>query len=171
MNEGAEYAQAPVSVGKIASDGKLSQDKEERGPLVMAVAQQTVAPAAAAPKQIGEWFWRFLAAVMLATIAWILWVMYQINPQPLITNAAFEAAASARASQAAKGVIAPAPADGSAPVAAAAPGQADPAKAAEPAPAEAKAPPPEPKAPPVNVERLKLSDSIETPIPERGKKK
>jgi hypothetical protein len=32
-------------------------------------------------------------------------------------------------------------------------------------------PPAEPKEPPVNVERLKFADSIETPIPERGKKK
>jgi hypothetical protein len=36
---------------------------------------------------------------------------------------------------------------------------------------ETKVEPPEPKTPPVNVEKLKLSDSIETPIPERGKKK
>jgi hypothetical protein len=29
----------------------------------------------------------------------------------------------------------------------------------------------EPKEPPVNAERLRLADSIETPIPERGRKK
>jgi hypothetical protein len=104
------------------------------------------------PKHIGEWFWRFLALVMLATVGWIVWIIYQINPQPLITNAAFEAAAKARAaSQDAKGVITPAVAEA-------------PKPAAEPPKAE-------PKEPPVNVERLRLADSIETPIPERGKKK
>jgi hypothetical protein len=144
----------------------------------MVAAEQTVAPQAA-PKQIGEWFWRFLALVMLLSTAWVVWIIYQINPNPLITNAAYEAAASARASQAAKGVIAPAPtapavapADVSAPAAtpASAAVGADPAKSGAPAP-ETKEAPPEPRLPPVNVEKLKLSDSIETPIPERGKKK
>lgn len=117
----------------------------------MTAAEQTVAPGGAAPKpqkMIGEWFWRFLAVVMLATVAWVLWIIYQINPQPLITNAGFEAAAKARASQDARGTIKPA------------------AHAPKPpaAPAEA-------KEPPVNAERLKFADSIETPIPERGKQK
>jgi len=114
--------------------------------------QVTAAPQR--PKHIGEWFWRFLALVMLATIGWVVWIIYQINPQPLITNAAFEAAAKARAaSQDAKGVITPAAAVAEAPK-----------PAAEPPKTEA-------KEPPVNVERLRLADSIETPIPERGKKK
>jgi len=121
----------------------------------MASAEQTDAPAAATKQYVGEWFWRFLALVMLATIGWVIWIIYQINPQPLVTEAAFKAAAKAKAaSQDAKGVITPAP------------------QAAVEAPKPvAVAPPPEPKEPPVNVERLKLTDSIETPIPERGKKK
>jgi len=126
----------------------------------MSAAEKPAEQKAAAPrrpKHIGEWFWRFLALVMLATVGWIVWIIYQINPQPLITNAAFEAAAKARAaSQDAKGVIAPAPA------------QAVVAEAPKPA---AEPPKAEPKEPPVNVERLRLADSIETPIPERGKKK
>ena len=145
----------------------------------MAAAEQTVEPRVAAPRQIGEWFWRFLALVMLLSTAWVVWIIYQINPNPLITNAAYEAAASARASQAAKGVIAPAsgtvpvaPASGTSSASAPAAGAADPSKPGATAPvAEAKEAPPEPKVPPVNVEKLKLSDSIETPIPERGKKK
>ena len=75
----------------------------------MAVAEQTVAPPVAPVRQIGEWFWRFLALVMIVATAWVCWIIYQINPNPLVTHAAFEAAASARASQASKGVIAPAP--------------------------------------------------------------
>jgi len=119
---------------------------------------------------VGEWFWRFLAVVMLATVGWVLWIMYQINPQPLITAAGFEAAAKARASQGAKGVITPA-------AVVAAPAADAGMQGAASAPAEAAKPPMQaqpaaaPKEPPVNPERLKFADSIETPIPERGKKK
>ncbi len=134
-------------------------------------ADDTVAPAAPKPqKMVGEWFWRFLAVVMLMTVGWVVWIIYQINPQPLITPAGFEAAAKARASQDAKGLI-----KSAAPVAAPAAESAPPAETPKPAaeapkaPAEASAA--APKEPPVNVERLRLADSIETPIPERGKKK
>ena len=123
----------------------------------MTAAQQTAAPAGApnpptASKPfVGEWFWRFFALIMLATVAWIVWILYQLNPQPLVTDAAFEAAAKARAaSQDAKGVISP-------------------AGAQAPKPAVERTA--EPKEPPVNIERLRLADSIETPFPERGKKK
>jgi hypothetical protein len=126
----------------------------------MSAVPQTADPGVAArkpQKMIGEWFWRFLAVVMLVTVGWVLWIINQINPQPLITIAGVEAAANARASQDAKGKITPA---GSVRA-----GSAQ-AEAAKPptAPAEA-------KEPPVNVERLRFADSIETPIPERGKKK
>jgi hypothetical protein len=136
----------------------------------MTAAQPTADPGEAAPepqKMIGEWFWRFLAAVMVLTVGWVLWIIYQMNPQPLITPAGFAAAAKARASQDAKGVITPA----AAPVTAAPAG--DSSGQAAPAPAEAAKPPAAPavpKEPPVNVERLRFADSIETPIPERGKK-
>ncbi len=136
----------------------------------MTAAQQTADPgdAAAKPqKMIGEWFWRFLAVVMLVVVGWILWIIYQINPQPLITPAGFAAAAKARASQDAKGVITPA----AAPVTAAT--AVDRSAQAASAQAETAKPPAAPaaaKEPPVNVERLRFSDSIETPIPERGKK-
>jgi hypothetical protein len=124
-------------------------------------AEDTVAPAASAAKpqkMVGEWFWRFLAVVMLVVVGWVLWIMYQINPQPLVTPAGFEAAAKARASQDARGKISPA---------APAP---ELAKAAAPAAAAEAKEPTAPKEPPVNVEKLRLADSIETPIPERGKK-
>ena len=124
----------------------------------MAAAEQTAPPVAAAPKPqklIGEWFWRFLAVIMLATVGWVLWIIYQINPQPLVTSAGFEAAAKARASQGIKGRITPA---------------AKPESAAAPA-VEPAQPAPAPKEPPVNAERLKFSNSIETPIPERGGQK
>ncbi len=86
--------------------------------------------------RIDEWLWRFLAAVMLFTVAWSIWILYQLNPPPLIKIAAFEAAARANvnARQNSKGVIAPAIV-------------VKPAKEA-------------PKEPPINAERLKLSDSL-----------
>jgi hypothetical protein len=141
----------------------------------MTAAQQTADPGEAAPKaqkMIGEWFWRFLALIMVLTVGWVLWIIYQINPQPLITNAGFEAAAKARASQDAKGKITQV----ATPVAAApgaAPSAGDSSAQLASAQAEAVKPPATPaeaKAPPVNVERLRFADSIETPIPERGKK-
>ncbi len=92
---------------------------------------------------IGEWFWRFLAAVMLFAVGWTIWIFTQLNPPQLITPAAFEAAAKAKVDpqQSTQGVIAPAVA-------------ADPAKYL---PKEA------PKEPPVNAEKLKFSDSLSTP--------
>jgi hypothetical protein len=142
----------------------------------MTAAQQTAAPGAAPPKpqkMVGEWFWRFLAVVMLATVGWVVWIIYQINPQPLITKAGFEAAAKARASQDAKGVITPAaPAAAPAAVPAADTAMQGAASAqAEGVKPPVQAAPAEPKEPPVNPERLKFADTIETPIPERGKKK
>jgi hypothetical protein len=56
--------------------------------------------------KIGEWWWRFLAVVMLFAVGWAMWIFYQLNPSPLITNDAFEAAAKAK--QNAQGVISPA---------------------------------------------------------------
>jgi hypothetical protein len=98
---------------------------------------------------IGEWFWRFLAAAMLLSVGWVAWIAYQLNPAPLVTDLALQAAAKARASRSAGGLITPAP------------------QAVTPA-ATAPAAPQRP-APPVNVERLKLSDSIGSAIPGRAK--
>ena len=129
--------------------------------MASSAAEDTVTPEAAAPrpqKMVGEWFWRFLAVVMLITVGWVIWIIYQINPQPLVTPAGFEAAAKARASQDARGKITPAAPAPEAP------------KPAAPVPAAEAKEPVAPKEPPVNVEKLRLADSIETPIPERGKK-
>jgi len=58
--------------------------------------------------KVSEGFWRFLAAVMLFAVCWSLWILYQLNPPVVVTRAAFEAAAKARATQSAKGIIQPA---------------------------------------------------------------
>jgi len=94
--------------------------------------------------KLSEWMWRFLAAAMLFTVGWTIWILYQINPPSLITDAAFEAAAKARLNgtpgdrQNVHGIIMP------------------------PAPEE-------PKEPPVNPEKLKFSDTIAIPAPDAKK--
>jgi len=106
--------------------------------------------------KIGEWFWRFLAVVMMFAVGWTVWIIYQLNPPPLVMNAAFEAAAKAKGKgaysekQSAQGVIAPSAA----------------AESAAPQPAAA---PEAPKEPPVNPEKLKFSDSITLPDPNAKK--
>src|SRR6185503_12363398 len=62
--------------------------------------------------KLGEWMWRFLAIVMMFSVGWTVWIIYQLNPPPLVMNAAFEAAAKAKGKgpgekQSAQGVIAP----------------------------------------------------------------
>lgn len=92
--------------------------------------------------KVSEWLWRFLAAMMLFSVGWTMWIIYQLNPPPLITNAAFAAAAKAKANarQNAQGVIAPPPVSDSAPAA-----------------------PQAPKEPPINADKLKLTDSLSVP--------
>ena len=114
--------------------------------------------------KVGEWFWRFLAVVMLFAVGWTMWIIYQLNPPPLIMNAAFEAAAKAKGKEArgekqvTKGVIAQPGVTASAP---AEPGASSPAQT-EPAAGQ---PPAAPKEPPINPEKLKFSDSIALPVP------
>ena len=101
-------------------------------------------PALMGKIKLSEWIWRFLAAAMLFTVGWTLWILYQINPPSLITDAAFEAAATARLNgkpgdrQSVHGIITP-------------PG------------------PEAPKGPPVNPEKLKSSEPIAIPAPDAKK--
>ena len=122
--------------------------------------------------QIGEWFWRFLAAVMLFVFGWVVWIAIQISPPDMVLPAAYEAAAQGRASRNSAGSIGgggggvpvQAPAD-SKDSAGASPGiAAPPAAPVPPAPVMA------PAEPPVNLEKLRLAESIETPIFERPRR-
>ncbi len=112
--------------------------------------------------KLGEWMWRFLAVVMMFSVGWTIWIIYQLNPPPLITNAAFEAAAKAKGKgtsaekQSAQGVIAPS-------------GGADVASMPAEAPAAAPKAPEAPKEPPINPDKLKFSETIAPPVPP-GKK-
>jgi hypothetical protein len=99
-------------------------------------------PAQSTPPPSREWFWRVLAALMLVMACWVGWVAYQIAPVSVATPAAYHALTQARAAQNVQGLIRPA-------------GAAELARPAAPQPAR--------KAP-VDLERLRLADSIETPI-------
>jgi hypothetical protein len=59
--------------------------------------------APAAPAR--EWFWRILAGLMLLMAAWVAWVAYQIMPASLVTPAAYDALAQARAGNVQQGTI------------------------------------------------------------------
>ncbi len=114
----------------------------------------------------GEWFWRFLAIVMLIVVGWVVWIAIQISPPDMVLPAAYEAAAQGRASRNAAGTI------GAAPANAPAPGRSDStlaqgAPAVTPTPETPAAPPAEA---PVNLEKLRLAESIETPIMDRPRR-
>jgi hypothetical protein len=125
----------------------------------------------ASPGQIGEWFWRFLAVVMLVVIGWVVWIAIQISPPEMVLPAAYEAAAQGRASRSSGGAI------GVAGAAVPAPASADQAATAVPAPsapvpvvAAEPVKPAKPAEPPVNLEKLRMADTIETPIFERARR-
>jgi MSHA biogenesis protein MshN len=96
-----------------------------------------------------EWFWRIVSVLLLAAVGWVVWIAYQIRPQPIATDLAFKAATRVREPIAARPAAPMAP-----PVAA--PQAAPP----PPAPALEQAP-----------DSLKLARAIETPIGEpRGER-
>ena len=107
--------------------------------------QAAVVPGA---RSRGDWefLWRFIAVAMLFEIGWVVWIAIQVNPPGIVLPAAYEAAARALAARNAEGQI----------------------RSADPAPAAASAPaaPAVPREPPVNVEKLKFSETIESAIPE-----
>lgn len=121
----------------------------------MAGEQTPTVAQGSAGRMVSEWFWRFLASVMMVAVGWVAWIVYQLNPPPLATQAAYEAAARARASQTASGAIGTRPG-----AEAARPGT----ETAQPEKAAAQVA--EPDGPPVNVERLRLSDTIRTLLPQ-----
>ena len=126
------------------------------------------------PMQFGEWFWRFLAFVMIFVIGWVAWIAIQISPPDMILPAAYEAAAKGRASRNSAGpitgsaVVVPDQATTTAPVQASAEGS--PAVAGQPPAPAAPAAPATPAEPPVNLEKLRMADTIDTPIPDRPRR-
>src|SRR5258706_8975469 len=48
------------------------------------------------PSQGHEWFWRFLAVLLVAALAWVGWVIYQVQPRRIATDLGIAAGESAR---------------------------------------------------------------------------
>ena len=121
-------------------------------------------PASMSKTKIGEWLWRFLAIAMMFSVAWTVWIIYQLNPPPLVMSAAFEAAAKAKGrgapaeKQSAHGVIVPSAGADAASRAAETPAVAMPVSTVQ-------------KEAPVNLEKLKFSDTIVLPDPVPNTKK
>jgi len=92
----------------------------------------------------GEWFWRLVAALLLAALGWVGWVAYQLQPRTLATDQAFRAADLARSGPIVAVAAVPDPAPPATPVLlvqpvvqeAKAPAPAEPAPATAPAPAK-----------------------------------
>ncbi len=132
---------------------KMLQELDRRN--AMAGAEATPPPRQVKPvgpaRRSDEWFWRIIAVLVLAAVAWVGWVAYHLQPRtPLATDQALKAQALARKRAAAQ------PAPPSSPAApqpvASAPAISVP---------EAKAQPSE------SGEIFKLARAIETPITER----
>jgi len=118
-------------------------------------------------------FWRVMGAVMLVVVGWVIWVMWQIMPRPVVTDLAYQWLAKARTASQPAAVTAavPAPATESVPANAAAPPAPAPAApqpvAAGTAPIAAtvaKAAPPES----AKVDMLRLATELLTPISSRS---
>lgn len=137
---------------------KMLQDLDRRQALGSGAESRAVQPASQNPRH-REWFWRVVTVLLLAGVAWVAWMAYQILPRPLVTDLAFRAAEEARARPQAPVIridVKPKP-----PAEAAAPVVAAPPSAPEPvATAVEKAPP--------AAEPLKLAQEIETPLRPRA---
>ena len=109
---------------------------------------------------------------MLFVVAWVVWIAIQISPPEMVLPAAYEAAAQGRARNS-SGTIgtAQAPVQAQVAVQAAADAPAVSGLSTGAVPAETAAPAPVASAePPVNLEKLRRAESIETPIPERPRR-
>ena len=119
------------------------------------------------PKGGHEWFWRVVAALMLASVAWVAWVAVQLQLRPsIVTPEAFSAAERARrgpilapvpnaSQQRAPSVAASEQPQAGAPPQAGAQSEAE-QKSADAAPARRE-----------SAETFKLAQSIGTPVSER----
>ncbi|MBI2319409.1 MAG: hypothetical protein HYU75_21025, partial [Betaproteobacteria bacterium] len=129
-----------------------------------------------------EIFWRVMATLMVVTIAWIIWVAWQIMPRSVVTDLAYQSGSRARVaapqapapapapppqavSPAQPAVPAPAAQPSAAPAAQPAPAQPPAAQLAAPAvPAAAK-----PAADARKIEMLRLATELATPKASREK--
>jgi MSHA biogenesis protein MshN len=100
-------------------------------------------------RKISESFWYVMGALMLFSLAWMAWIMWQLTPRPVATELAFQ---FAQLKVAAPKVVAPPTATGSAPALAVA------AKSPIPAPV--------PSTPSVQLAAAAAQDAAEAPKPD-----
>ncbi len=129
-------------------------DRRHAGAHPQGQAPHPAVRAMAAARSGHEWFWRSVAALMLIAAGWTLWVVYQLQPPPVVTELAYRAAENSRG----RAPIAPASAAAPAPVAVAAPATVAPMiSVPKPAPEKLVAP----------IETLRLALTIDTPLAPR----
>ena len=79
-------------INRVLRELDERQALAEGGPPLQEVRPVNVA--ARTPR--GEWFWRTLAVLMLASVVWVGWVAWQLWPRPLVTEAGLAAGEKAR---------------------------------------------------------------------------
>lgn len=147
---------------------KMLQELDRRNAMTGAEplsALQQVKAVSPAMRRSDEWFWRTIAVLVLAALAWVGWVAHQIQPRaPLVTEQTLNAQAQSRKGSIAASASKPAAAPAPPPVAPAASNTASPAPASAPA---VPAPAAEAKSAQTS-ETFKLARTLETPIVERA---
>ena len=128
---------------------RMLRDLDTRQAIGAAPADMPPGQVRAVPRSAArhEWFWRIVAALLLVSVAWVVWVTYQLRPRPaLATPLALSAAEEAKHRPALSTPEQP---------------EATPPAQPEPQPQVAAVP-----QPPAPLEFLKLAQLIETPIPD-----
>jgi MSHA biogenesis protein MshN len=112
---------------------------------------------------LSEWFWYVMAILMLFAVAWVIWLAWQLNPRPVVTDLALQTPHAVAPAPAAKAVAPANPkssvdAQTAAHLAAAAPAPAPsqdkPAAVAAAAAADS-----------ARIDMLKLATELATPVP------
>ncbi len=110
-----------------------------------------------------EWFWYVMAVLMLLAVAWIIWLAWQLNPRPVVTDLAFQAQTKAEAPAPAPRATAPASPKSTVDAQTA-------SHLAEPAQPPAQAQPkPAAVADAARVDMLRLATELSTPVLEKPK--
>jgi MSHA biogenesis protein MshN len=151
----ARAPQAPRIEARVSLINRMLQDLDRREALHAGEAKP--ARASSAKPARSEWFWRALAVLLTAALAWLGWVAIQLLPRkPLVTELAYRAASDARA----RGEVKPAAPAPVAQIAVAAPVPAAPVPERAPVAAA-------PSLPPFN-DSLRLETELRAPRAERA---
>ena len=118
-------------------------------------------------RMFSEYFWRVTAVLMLISVGWVGWLVWQLAPRSVVTDLAYE---SSKATGAPENAAAPALADGASPAQPAAPPVPASAPVVTALPADERPVPAASKAREgrANFDMLRLATELTTPIPERS---